>query len=615
MLARRAAQVIISLAFIILVIEALSWSNPLSSVEDVWIIVMLMLFLSIVQRYPLPIQLGNVMLNVPILYLLTIVYGFLLTAIVLVTITVIVEMIERRPPRVYLFNAANFVLSLWAASFVAPFTLATNTYSFWEMVVFFTTFLVVYTIVNNLLVDLILFLRPQPYRFKMWLHKTKVELIGFCINYVYILMLHYFGSQERILDAFAVSFFFVPLVAISIISHIIVRLSQEKQKLVSLFEASQEMNESIEINDVIGGIEKAVKKVIGVTFGAIYIKHMSKLEMEKVFGYRVEDYHALYVMFANLMVEKVKETNKTELVSQYSISRIEQFDHISEEQKNTFAKISMLAVPLTVENDLVGIIVVGKERANSFFEADKTVLQTLANQASIAIKNSHLVKERERSILLEERNRLAREIHDGLAQSIAGANMQVDMCSRYFDEKPQEVKKWLSEILHTLRKSLKDIRQSIYQLKPSPTHALGLEKAIMKKVEEFQLSTNISCEVQVKGQPYTLPFTVEESVYHIVSEALQNVYKHAAATTVKIILHFKNDQLSVYVRDNGKGFLLAEVIQQNEGKHFGLLNMNELSTKHGAAFHVHSRPDKGTEIVVNIPLEDIQRENRRRRHA
>ena len=153
-----------------------------------------------------------------------------------------------------------------------------------------------------------------------------------------------------------------------------------------------------------------------------------------------------------------------------------------------------------MDGEVLGVITLWKMEQRAFEEVDLTFLQVLASQTVVAIKNARLMEERERRVVAEERNRLAREIHDGIAQSFAGVLMKVESSLKVFDSRPEQVRKWLEESQVELRDGLKEVRHSITALRPSPAARIGLIPALRRRVEAFESETGAEGIFEIRGE-------------------------------------------------------------------------------------------------------------------
>lgn len=602
MKANKISLIIILLGLGILFYEIQFFELRINNFNDGLTFFLLLLFLFILKRFPMPISIGLVSLEFPILYICTYFYGYIETVMMFSLVIFALDLFKRHPT-VFIYNIMNYTISLWCAMTITEIFTPHLFLNFQVGIIHLLSFLSVYTLINNFLVDIILWLRPQPFTFAMWYQKCKIVSLSIVVSMLYGFMFHFFIYEGRSTDVIGVVFFFLPLISISVLSHVITQLIIQKNKLETLFLASKKMNESIDEEEVLDGIQEAVSKVIEYTFGIIYEKKDGNLVPRRVFGYEINENRSIYLSIGQLVTSKVLEEQESILIPKLNFSGAKSCE---------FKMTAVLAVPIILENEVIGLIVVGKERPYSYYREDQTILQTIANQASAATKNTRLVREREKRIVVEERNRLAREIHDGIAQSIAAIAMQIETSIRFFEHKPEQVKKWLEESLHSLRVSLREIRQSIYALRPNPIETVGLEAALKTKLEEFQLATGISCRMQTAGEHQKRTSNrIEEAMFLVVTESLQNIYKHARASKVGVFLQYDVDKVEMLISDNGVGFTLSEVLIRNRHeKHFGILNMNELVSKHNGSFEINSQIGKGTEIIVSIPFinekEDFQ---------
>lgn len=572
-----------------------------------WVtIIALSVFLVIIKFYPMRLLTAAILLDFPIIYYFMINYGFVLTSTILILVFTVSDVLLKRPPRVYLYNIASYMISLAIAQYIVSMFLSDSFMGLTDRIIHLLLFLGINVIINILLADILMFLRPAVFTMREWIQRTKIQGIAIIVNISYCSLLHFIILQQDLEEIYFSIFFFVPLVAAALISHGMVLIAEEKSKLSTLLIVSKKMNESIELKDVLEGMEEAITKVVRYTFGVIYIEKQGVLKPEKVFGYHVNELRDVYLMLGEMVNQKVLQQKEAQIMSSHSSKEAE-----IALKKEGLKHTSLLAVPLILENEVIGIITLGKERSDSYFEKDKNILQTFANQASVAISNTRLVEEKEKRILVEERNRLARDIHNGIAQTIAAITIQIDTCIRKFDEKPELVKVWLVESIEELRGSLKEIRQSIYSLRARPTDTFGLQNAIRTKLDEFQHSTGIKYTLLEKGVSKILPKRIEEIIYKIVGEALQNIYKHAQAGNVQVILIYQKERMEVLVRDDGIGFSFADALIKHRGEeHFGLQNMNELVEKCDGSFQVNSKEGAGTEIQLKIPLFERMEERR-----
>jgi signal transduction histidine kinase len=196
---------------------------------------------------------------------------------------------------------------------------------------------------------------------------------------------------------------------------------------------------------------------------------------------------------------------------------------------------------------------------------------------------------------LQERNRIARDIHDSLGHSLSVLNLQLEAALKLWKSDPQEATEFLVEAKQLGSTALDDVRQSVFAVRSDPLEGQTLEEAIASLTENFSRSTSISPKISI-NLSRSIPTEIKTAVYRIVQEALTNIYKYAEATEVEIQIQTHNT-LQLIVADNGKGFNLN---QNTTG--FGLQGMRERTLAIGGSFTIDSTPNSGCTITANFPL-------------
>lgn len=208
----------------------------------------------------------------------------------------------------------------------------------------------------------------------------------------------------------------------------------------------------------------------------------------------------------------------------------------------------------------------------------------------------------------EERRRVAREIHDGPAQSMANIVLRAEFCERLLDKDVLLAKKEIGKLKELVRKSLKDVRKIIYDLRPMALDDLGLIPALKRYIDEFHERFGITVRFLPSETNMRLPNTVEVTVFRVIQEALQNVHKHSGAEEVTINLLITDMELNLSIEDNGSGFEVNEVFVNNDRDGYGLLGMKERVELLRGQLNIHSEIGKGTEINILIPIHSIDEE-------
>ncbi|MGY3718148.1 GAF domain-containing sensor histidine kinase [Sutcliffiella cohnii] len=559
----------------------------------------LIVLLFICEYFPIPVPKGHSVLTFPILYIIYVLFNIEITVVVYACIVLVVNALHKRPFRSILFNPAQLVLSFFTGHLLVHMTMekVTNYVVSPLWIEIFTLFLFItcFYLINNILVDVVLLIRPERYSLSLWLQKGQAEFISYVISFIYGTLSHILGSQNRgEIDTIALFFFFSPIVALSLLSSIIARLNNEKNRLKALFQFSSELNKAIPVKEWKSLITKMLQRVIYYD--------------ECVLLWKNEwDQWELIINDGNIGTEELKNVEVIKQLEEIKSLTIYDKKHEKKGPLHPFLRnrmSSVMYVPLIIDGETVGCLIVTKPRTKSFLEEDIRSIVTIGNQLAIFLKTKMLSSEKERRMLLEERNRIAHDIHDGIAQTLAGAVMKLDTSIKKVVEQPNEAKRLIIDSNEKLRLSLKEVRDSIYALRPYPTERLGLHQAIKKKVEEILLepSNNIKIKFSVRGQETKLSPMVEKVMFSVFQECIQNCLKHSQATNIHILVSYRADHILLKISDNGVGFSLyhAMISAMNE-PHYGILQMNENAEKIGATLQIDSRSGEGAEVTLTVP--------------
>lgn len=228
---------------------------------------------------------------------------------------------------------------------------------------------------------------------------------------------------------------------------------------------------------------------------------------------------------------------------------------------------------------------------------------TIANQINdlhqLAETNARLAEEAEGLARLEERNRLARELHDAVKQQLFGLNLTLGSIPALLDKKPDIAHKRLGQVISQTQSIQVELDQVIKQMRPASLQDQGLESAVRQLVAQWSEQTGVATQVTVE-QARELPLPIEQAAYRIVQEGLQNIGKHAQASRVKVALQYGRDALHLRIEDNGVGFDIAAV---DVTQSFGLRNMGQRSAELNGTFDVSSSSN-GTALAVMLPFND-----------
>ena len=261
----------------------------------------------------------------------------------------------------------------------------------------------------------------------------------------------------------------------------------------------------------------------------------------------------------------------------------------------------VLAVPLVWGSDEpVGVLVLGSCAIHAFPQRHQVLLETLAGQAALLIQNAHLMVQVEYQAVVDERTRLAREIHDGLAQTLAFLKIQAAQMQNFLERgETEKLTNTLQANYRTLSDAYIDARQAIDDLRRVPTS--NLRDSISEVALVYEETTNQKVSIFVDEFSLEYPANIQAQLIRIVQEALNNVRKHAVASQVKIVGHQEGDMYMIEICDNGCGFKPTDVAPDGNSR-YGLRGMRERSESIGADFQITSQPGMGTCVSVRVPM-------------
>lgn len=257
--------------------------------------------------------------------------------------------------------------------------------------------------------------------------------------------------------------------------------------------------------------------------------------------------------------------------------------------------LSKLVIPLLVKGSTLGLLTLFKK--TDFSAEDARLMRIFAGQAAIAIDHAQLTSFSQEMAILEERHRLSRELHDSVNQLLYGISLYTEAALRQMDQGNLEAaRRYLKNIEESDRAALKEMRMLIFGLRPSGLSQMGLQASLaqrLKSVEE-KLGLQPSFKWRVTSP---LEAHVEEALYGIAQEALNNVIRHAHAHTISIRLAENEQRLTLTIKDDGQGF----DPEQTAGG-LGLKTMRERAASLNARLKIDSQPTQGTRITVEVAL-------------
>jgi len=248
-----------------------------------------------------------------------------------------------------------------------------------------------------------------------------------------------------------------------------------------------------------------------------------------------------------------------------------------------------------------GVIGLRFNQRRAFQAGEIELAQALANQAMLAMQLTRLSEKSRQSAVMEERNRMAREVHDTLAQGFTGIVVQLEAAEEAISQgQKAKVSSHLERAGELARESLQEARRSVQALRPRALEANSLGTALADLMAKMTSGTLVEAKLSVEGDARELPSEWENNLLRIGQEVLTNALRHACPTEFQARLLFTPHEVGLCLRDNGCGF---DPTEHHEG--FGLQGIRERTEKMGGKFSIRSTKGAGTSISILLPTTEI----------
>lgn len=260
-------------------------------------------------------------------------------------------------------------------------------------------------------------------------------------------------------------------------------------------------------------------------------------------------------------------------------------------------------VPVAVKNRVIGVLGIAHAKQDYFTAHHADLALTVANQAAITLINAELYEHAQALAVLQERQRLAQNLHDAVNQSLFSAGLIADVLPRLWDRDQDEARKSLDDLRRLTRAAQAEMRALLAELQPSALTDTDLGDLLHLLGNALSGRVNIPVTVTV-AKDVILPSEIQVAFYRICQEALNNIAKHAKASQVEIDLKAEGAALELRIRDNGRGFDPDQIM----AGHYGLGMMRERAEAAGAQLSITSRPGHGTQFLLhwtNEPKETL----------
>ncbi|MEA2194618.1 MAG: hypothetical protein QOG42_1052 [Solirubrobacteraceae bacterium] len=262
---------------------------------------------------------------------------------------------------------------------------------------------------------------------------------------------------------------------------------------------------------------------------------------------------------------------------------------------------SFLGVPIVSgRGDIAGAFyLTDKEGAAEFAAEDEDLIAMLAAHAAVAIENARLYERSRELSAIEERNRHARDLHDSVAQKLFGIVLAAQSAATLLDRSAEAARPQVERLVDLAQETTVELRSLVFQLRPAAIESDGLASALTKHVEVLRRVHRLHIDLDAPGPPRLRP-GIDEEVFKIAQEALQNALRHSGAGRLEVSLRERDGELALRVADDGAGFDPSAPARRSRS--LGLTSMEERAAALGATLRIDSAPGAGTTISLEVPV-------------
>lgn len=376
------------------------------------------------------------------------------------------------------------------------------------------------------------------------------------------------------------------------------RVAERTRVLSTLIDIAEAVNRSLDLDETLNHSLEKTLQVLGIEAGGIYLYEAKteKLILAAYRGYPPE----VATHMDKLAVGEGFNGFVAQSCQPLVVDEISTNVHLARTNILKAGMHSLVSVPLRVKDKLVGTLFATTFERRKFSDQDINLLTSIGYQVGVAIENALLYGQAQQLAALEERSRLARELHDSVTQALYSQTLLVEGWKQMArNGQLVDLNEPLVELGHVTKQALKEMRLLVYELRPPDLEKEGLLGALHKRLNAVEKRAGVEARLITQNIDVDLPVELEQNLYRIAQEALANTLKHADAQQVVVHFAAQAGQVTLSITDDGCGFEPA-LAQDNGG--MGLTTMRERTEKLQGRFTIESAPGQGTTVRVVVPM-------------
>ena len=374
------------------------------------------------------------------------------------------------------------------------------------------------------------------------------------------------------------------------------RVTERTRELGALYKITAVISQHLELKTTLDKIVAVISEALEIKTVSIQIVDQSRSVLQL----------AAYRYLSPIMVEYLREQPVTNPLMKRILERHGATLYVDPSSAPELAdmptsKLSShsIVTPISAKGKNLGILAVAYYQQEKPTVEDLALLASIADHIGVAIENSHLRRQSEQFVVLEERERLARDLHDSATQSLFSLTLFAAAAREHLGSGQLElVQKYLFDLEETAIQTHKEMRLLLYELRSAVLEEEGLEKALQRRIQMVEFRSGIRGHVNMNLSS-KLPVSVEQVLFQVANEALNNTLRHSGADTVMIDIRTENSHVRMSIRDNGQGFAMDDA---DFSAGMGLDNMRQRVGEMGGIYSYESSADSGTIIDVLVPL-------------
>lgn len=382
---------------------------------------------------------------------------------------------------------------------------------------------------------------------------------------------------------------------------------EDRRRAALILKTVLNANSSLILEDVLTSAAVSIADAVGLPYCGIYLidENSGLCEIRGRTG-RLVDPAVLKALSETPLpldyplIKKATATGETLIIPDAKSTEL-----IDDELREKIKLKSLLAIPLTVREKILGLAMVPSFDRRIDFEPDRVELADgIAKAVALAVDNAQLFQRSQALAAMEERNRLAQEIHDGLAQRLTGIIFQLEAASSLIELDSQQARERVERAVELARLSLDEARRSVWNLRPKSLEEKSLSEAIREEINRLVSDIDLETSFKIAGKEVKLSENVENGLLRIAQEALGNIRRHSRAQRVKVKLGFRKNKVTLIINDDGVGFK-TKILPDGPGR--GLSGMSKRAADMGGKFTLETLAGKGTRMSVEVPIRNFWR--------